>query len=127
MPTVAHRAREIRCKINEKFLCEFDFKTGNVLGKTLYLIAAEGKEYYAGEIKPIKIEEVKIPKDRLMILSPYARHAVGHVIAIGEEISMPVEEDRSADYGLFVAGIAGEVKKGELIGVITLIPIEPLK
>ncbi len=127
MPTVAHRAREIKINISEKVFSEFDFKTGSVLGKTIYLIAVEDTKFNASETKPIKIEEVKIPENRLMIISPYARHAVGHLIAIGEEIAMPVEEVRSADYGLFAAGIKGEVKKGELVGVLTLIPIEPIR
>ncbi|MDY6966131.1 MAG: DUF22 domain-containing protein [Halobacteriota archaeon] len=127
MPTIAHRARAIREDVHEKLLNEFDFKMGKTLGKIIYLIAAEDYKLKASETKSIKIEEITIPPNHMASLCPYARHTVGHIIAIGEEIPMPIEEKRSADYCLFVSGIEGEVRKGDLIGVISLVPIEPIK
>jgi len=48
------------------------------------------------------------------------------VISIDEEIAMLVELDRSADYALFVAGVAGSVKKDDLRGVMMFFPVTQL-
>jgi hypothetical protein len=86
------------------------------------LVAEEDKDFKAGDAKPIRIKKATIPKNTLLLISPYGRHGVGQVRSIGEEITMPVEFDRSADHALFVAGIAGSVKKDDLIGVMMFFP-----
>ena len=48
------------------------------------------------------------------------------MISIDEEIAMLVELDRSADYALFVAGVAGSVKKDDLRGVMMFFPVTQL-
>jgi hypothetical protein len=68
---------------------------------------------------------VAIPRNTILLISPYGRHGIGQIISIGEEIAMPIELDRSADHALFVAGVDGSVKKEELLGVMMLIPIIP--
>ena len=55
------------------------------------LVAEEDKDFKAGDAKPIRIKKATIPKNTLLLISPYGRHGVGQVISIGEEITMPVE------------------------------------
>lgn len=126
MANIVHRVSQIREEVHEKLLKDYDFKIGGVMGKLLYLIAAEDVKFKSGDSKPVKINEIKIPPNNLISLCPYARNVVGAVIAIGEEIAMPIENERSADHCLFVAGINGEIKKGDLVGVVTLLPVESI-
>jgi len=126
MANIVHGVSQIRAEVHERLLKEFDFKIGGVMGKLLYLISAEDKKFKSGDSKPLKIKGIKIPPNNLISLCPYARNVVGAVIAIGEEIAMPIESERSADHCLFVAGIDGEIKKGDLVGVVTLTPVEPI-
>jgi hypothetical protein len=122
MVVITHRVKKIIEDIDESRMAPFDF----VLGETCtvdYLIADEDKEFRAGDSKPIRIRRVDIPKNTILLISPYGRHGIGQVVSIGEKVAMPVELDRSADHALFVSGIDGSVKKDELIGVMMLIPI----
>ena len=77
----------------------------------------EDKDFKEGDVKPIRIKKATIPKNTLLLICPYGRHGVGQAISIGDavEIAMPFELDRSADHALFVAGVAGSVKKDDLI------------
>jgi hypothetical protein len=124
MPVITHRVKKIIEEIDERKRVPFDF----VLGETCrvdYLIAEEDEEFRSGDAKPVKIKKVEIPRNTILLISPYGRHGIGQVVSIGEEIAMPVELDRSADHALFVAGVDGSVRRDELIGVMMLIPIIP--
>lgn len=124
MPVITHRVKKIIEEIDEKKRVPFDFAIKETC-RVDYLIAEEDKEFRSGDAKPVKIKKVEIPRNTILLISPYGRHGIGQVISIGEEIAMPVELDRSADHALFVAGVDGSVKKEELIGVMMLIPIIP--
>ena len=109
---VRHDEKKLKHKMGD-----FKYK-GN--GKLRGLVAAEDVKFKAGEIKPIKIKHISIPRDHIGILASYARNKYGHVIAIGEEVPLPIEMNRSADYATFIAAIDGEIKKGDLIGTLIL-------
>jgi hypothetical protein len=126
MPVITHRVKKIIEEIDDKKREPFDFALKETC-KVDYLIAEEEKDFRSGDAKPVRIKKVAIPKNHILLISPYGRHGIGQVISIGEEIAMPVELDRSADHALFVAGVDGSVKKEELIGVMMLIPIVPQK
>ncbi|MFQ6051528.1 MAG: DUF22 domain-containing protein [Candidatus Hydrothermarchaeota archaeon] len=83
-----------------------------------YVVALEDKRFLTGEAKPIKIEKIEIPANHFLMISAYGRHPVGHLIAVGEELVQPIEKERTADYALFLAGADGDVKKGDIIGVV---------
>lgn len=124
MPVITHRVKKIIEEIDEKKRVPFDFALQGTCHID-YLIAEEDKEFRSGDAKPVKIKKVAIPRNTILLISPYGRHGIGQVISIGEEIAMPIELDRSADHALFVAGVDGSVKKEELLGVMMLIPIIP--
>ncbi len=126
MPVITHRVKKIIEEIDDKKRVPFDFALKETW-RVDYLIAEEDKDFRSGDAKPVRIKRVEIPKNTILLISPYGRHGIGQVISIGEEIAMPVELDRSADHALFVAGVDGSVKKEELIGVMMLIPIVPHK
>jgi hypothetical protein len=88
------------------------------------IIAAEKVKFKAGDIKPIKIKHINIPPNNIAFLASYARNTYGHVIAIGEEVPLPIEIKRSADFATFAASLDGEVKKGDLIGTLFISEIK---
>lgn len=96
-----------------------DFKYKGT-GKLRAIVAAEDVEFKSGEIKPIKIKNMPIPPNHIGILASYARNKYGQVIAIGEDVPLPIEMNRGADYATFIAAIDGKVKKGDLIGTLIL-------
>jgi hypothetical protein len=93
-------------------------------GKVKSIVADQDIKLKSGDIKPIKIKPLSIPANNIGFLSSYARNKFGHVIAIGEEVPLPIEMKRSADYATFITAIDGEVKKGDLIGIYILFPVE---
>ncbi len=124
MPIITHRVKKIIKEIDEQKMANFDFTLGDMC-QVDYLTAEEDEEFKAGDAKPVRIKKVRIPRNTILLISPYARHGIGHVVSVGEEMAMPIELDRSVDYALFVAGVDGSVKKDELLGVIMLIPVTP--
>lgn len=93
-------------------------------GKVISVVADQDLKLKSGDIKTIKIKPLEIPSNHIGFLSSYGRNKFGHVIAIGEEVPLPIEMKRSADFATFITAIDGEVKKGDLIGIFILFPIE---
>ncbi len=120
------RFKRIRKKIDEHLMGDFDFRLLSS-GKIVYIIAAEGKKFKAGDTKPVRVERVDIAPNSLISMCPYVRHPLGHMIAIGEKTPMPIDARRSAEYALFTAGVDGEIQAGDLIGVVKVFPIERMR
>ena len=88
----------------------------------LPIISAETKEYDRGEVKPIKVHTLKIPENYYAVQSFYARHGLGHPIAMGGSEVRRIEDGRDVDYVSFMAVIGGTVEENDLIGAIALFP-----
>ncbi|GAB4314252.1 MAG: DUF22 domain-containing protein [Methanobacteriaceae archaeon] len=101
-----------------------DFQIGTISGNLRAMIADEDVEVKSGDVTPIKIQKVSIPANHLCYMCAYAANGLGHPIAAGEETPLPISMDRSADHATFVAALDGEIKKGDLLGVLILLPIE---
>ncbi|WP_457612643.1 DUF22 domain-containing protein [Methanocaldococcus sp.] len=91
------------------------------------IVAEEDVELKQGDIKPIKIKKIKIPPMSVLLICPYGRHRAGQVIAVGEEVPMPIEVEREVDMATFACGMDGEVKKGDLIGMLLMVSAEKKK
>jgi len=104
-----------------------DFKIGNIIGKMRALVADEDMEFKANESKSIKIKKINIPENHITFLSAYAANKYGHAIAAGGEVHLPISMKKTVDRALFVAGIDGNIKKDDLLGILILFPIEMLK
>ncbi|BAW31694.1 MAG TPA: DUF22 domain-containing protein [Methanothermobacter sp.] len=107
-----------------KELVDFRLVDADIYGHLRAILAAENVKVRAGEIKPIKIKRIRIPPNHLVYLCAYATHGLGHVIAAGEEVPLPITMERSADHATFVAALPGEIKKNDLLGVLIVLPVE---
>ncbi|CAB3287582.1 DUF22 domain-containing protein [Methanocaldococcus lauensis] len=116
------RITEIEKEIREEEL-KYDLIIKNE-AKIEPIVADEDKEFKQGDIKPIRIKKIKIPPMSVLLICPYGRHRVGHVIAVGEEVPMPIEAEREVDMAAFACGFDGEVKKGDLIGMLLIVAAE---
>ena len=123
MVRIISRLEEVREKEHKKEHVIGDFNV-EAKGKVKSVVADQDLKIKSGDIKPIKIKPLDIPANHIGFLSSYARNKFGHVIAIGEEVPLPIEMKRSADYATFIAALNGEVKKGDLIGIFILFPIK---
>ena len=101
-----------------------DFEIGNIAGKVRDIIAAEEKEFKAGETKPVKIKKIDINANHICFISAYGTNKNGHNIAVGEETYLPISMERSADHALFAAALDYKVEKDDLLGILILLPAE---
>ncbi|WP_423793228.1 DUF22 domain-containing protein [Methanocaldococcus indicus] len=92
--------------------------TGDVIVEPI--IADESKEIKKGDIIPIKIRKIKIPPKSVIILCPYALNRHGHVLAVGEEIPLPIDVERCVDLATFVCVLDGEIKEGDVLGTLLI-------
>ena len=81
-------------------------------------------KFKAGEIKSIKIKEIKMQSKKICFLSAYASNKHGHAMAVGEPTSLPIGMDRSADHAMFAAAVNCEIKADDLLGVLILLPVD---
>jgi hypothetical protein len=123
MVRIITRLEEVRAKEHKMKHTIGDFNVKGK-GKVKSIVADQDIKLKSGDIKPIKIKHLSIPANHIGFLSSYARNKFGHIIAVGEEVPLPIEMKRSADYATFIAAIDGEVKKGDLIGIYILFPVE---
>ncbi|MGC9517653.1 MAG: DUF22 domain-containing protein [Methanomicrobiales archaeon] len=101
-----------------------DFKIGTISGNLRAIIADDDVEVKSGEAVPIKIKHIDMPANHICYMCAYAANGLGHPIAAGEETPLPITMDRSADYATFVVALDGKINKGDLLGVLILLPIE---
>ncbi|EKQ54623.1 MAG: hypothetical protein B655_0736 [Methanobacterium sp. Maddingley MBC34] len=101
-----------------------DFEMGNVSGKVRAIIAAEEKEFKAGETKPVQIKKININANHICFISAYGTNKYGHTMAVGEETYLPISMERTADHALFAAALDYQVEKDDLLGILILLPVE---
>ncbi|KAF5075592.1 DUF22 domain-containing protein [Methanobacterium aggregans] len=126
MVRIVTRLGTIRKELEDKE-ADIDFKIGTIVGKLRAIVADEDVDFKANDVKPIKIQEIKVPANHICLLYAYAENRYGHTIAVGEETPLPISMDRTVDHATFVAALDGEIKKNDLIGVLTLLPTELMR
>ncbi|MCD6493434.1 MAG: DUF22 domain-containing protein [Archaeoglobaceae archaeon] len=98
------------------------------IGEWRALISAEDVKIKAKSPIIIKINKVEFPPNSIGLMLARMRHALGAVIELlhsGEP--KYVEKVRYADQVLFLPIFDGEIKKGELLGVVNIFYIKPVK
>jgi len=100
-----------------------DFDAERFKGRFVPIVAKEEVEVGEGDSVVIDVEPVEVPPHHMLLLSPYARHPLGHVIAVGEEHPKMMELGRKVTYAYFSAVRAGTVEKGDVLGVLIIIDL----
>ena len=124
MVRIITRLDQVRKDLEEHSHRNLDFTIGSISGDLRAIIAAEDKKYSAGDIKSIHIKPIKIHANEICFLSAYASNKYGHTLAVGEETSLPISMDRSADTALFTAALDCKIEADDLLGVLILLPVK---
>lgn len=124
MVRIITRLDQVKKELKEQHKESLDFNIGTISGDLRAIIADEDKEFKANEIKSIKIKQIKIKAEEITIISAYASNSYGQVLAVGEETSLPISMDRSADSTLFAAARDCEIEEDDLLGVLILLPVK---
>lgn len=93
------------------------------VGKWEMLVADKDVALKANEMKEIGVDDIHIPVNCLALPDAYNYHALGSVIAMHHEGLALVEADRHISKVNFIALSDGVVKKGDLLGVVTIFPM----
>ncbi|MGV8144124.1 MAG: DUF22 domain-containing protein [Methanothermobacter sp.] len=123
MVRVITRLDQVKKELAEHSHRTLDFQIGSISGDLRAIIAAEDKKFKKGDIKSIRIKHINIKANDITFLSAYASNKYGHTLAVGEETSLPISMDRSADTALFAAAMDCKIEENDLLGVLILLPI----
>ena len=124
MVRIIPRLDQVRKELEEHSHHKLDFTIGSISGDLRAIIAAEDKKYKAGQIKSIRIKHIVIKANDICFLSAYGSNKYGHTLAVGEETSLPISMDRSADTALFAAAMDCKIEEDDLLGVLILLPVK---
>jgi hypothetical protein len=124
MVRIITRLDQVKKDLAKHATTTLDFNIGTISGKLRAIIASEDMEFKAGEIKSIKIKKVTIHANNICFLSAYGANKYGQTMAVGEDTSLPISMDRSADHALFAAALDYKIEKDDLLGVLILLPVE---
>ena len=123
MVRIITRLDQVKKELEEHSHRNLDFNIGTISGDLRAIIAAEDKKYKAGQIKSIRIKHINIKANDICFLSAYGSNKYGHTLAVGEETSLPISMDRSADTAFFAAAVDCKIEKDDLLGVLILLPV----
>ena len=126
MVRIITRLDQVKRELAEHAQPTLDFKIGTISGKLRAIIADEDLEFGAGETKSLKIKKIIMHANNICFLSGYGANKCGHTIAVGEETSLPISMERSADHAMFAAAFDCKIEADDLLGVLILLPVELL-
>ena len=88
------------------------------------IVADEDMTIAKGAFEKIRIKEIKLQKDLLALLCALAPHALVSVVRVGSGGGIaPVETDRCIKVAYILGQETGEIKEGDLLGVLNILPI----
>ena len=98
----------------------FSFKR-SAIGRFEPLIAAENKKVRSNQVEVIEIEELEFPSGTILQPMTTKNHAIGVVLDVMSfEPLKRVEDDKRITSAIFLPLMDGEIKKGELLGVLNV-------
>jgi hypothetical protein len=88
------------------------------------VIADENFTIEPDKLWQIKVKDIKIQKDVLVMPCAFNHHRLASVIKVGsKEGPAPVETDRVINMAYIMGHESGEIKKGDFLSILNLFPI----
>jgi hypothetical protein len=88
------------------------------------IVADEDVTIAKGAFEKIKIREIDLQRDLLALLCAFTPHPLASVVRVGSGGGVaPVEADRQIEVAYILGQETGEIKEGDLIGVLNVLPI----
>jgi len=88
------------------------------------IVAAENCRVKKGEVEEIAIEPIKLEENTIVYPLYIMRNAFGSVVDVIEKRPSRVEERKEIDKAIFLPVFDGEIKKGQLLGVMNVYSVE---
>lgn len=103
---------------------KMDLKIGDIPVLSKVIVADEDMELKGGNSVSIKIKEIEIPANYIGSIGAYASNRYGHPIAVGSDAHIPLAMDKNVNRAAFVVITDGKIEKGDLLGFLSLLPVE---
>jgi hypothetical protein len=88
------------------------------------VIADEDVAIVANKLERVRVKEIKVQKDMIVMPCAFNHHPLVSVIKVGaRDGPAPMETDRIINTAYVVGHESGEVKKGDLLSLLNLYPI----
>jgi len=88
------------------------------------IVAGEDMTIAKGAFEKIEIREIDLQRDLLALLCAFTPHPLASVVRVGSGGGVaPVETDRQIQVAYILGQETGEIKEGDLIGVLNILPI----
>jgi len=88
------------------------------------IVADEDMTIAKGAFEKIRIREITLQRDLLALLCAFSPHALVSVVRVGSGAgAAPVETDRCITAAYILGQETGEIKEGDLLGVLNVLPI----
>ncbi len=88
------------------------------------IVADEDVTIAKGAFEKIRIREICLQRDLLALLCAFTPHPLTSVVRVGSGGGVaPVEADRTIEVAYILGQETGEIKEGDLIGVLNVLPI----
>ncbi|MDI3497706.1 DUF22 domain-containing protein [Archaeoglobus sp.] len=114
--------------VDERGRKEFRIKPFAYRRKTIArwepIVAAENRKVRKGEVEEIAIEPISLEENTIVYPLYVMRNAFGSVVDVVEERPRRVEERREIIKAVFLPVFDGEIRKGQLLGVMNVYSIE---
>lgn len=123
MVRILNRVGEVHKELEEAHKDKLACKLHDSDAVMRFVIASKDMDVKSGENVTIGIDKIEIPGKNVCIISSYATNPYGQVIAVGGETHIPIELDKAVDACSFSVVRTGSIKKGDLLGIILLVPV----
>jgi len=88
------------------------------------VVADEDMTIAKGAFEKIRIKEIKLQRDLLALPCVFTPHALASVVRVASGTGLaPVETDRCIEIAYILGQETGEVKEGDLLAVLNILPI----
>jgi hypothetical protein len=114
-------------EVERSALGESKLKMGSTFILSKVIVADEDMEIKEGHSVSIKIEKIEIPANHIESIGAYAANRYGHPIAVGSEAHIPLSMNKTVNRAAFVVVQTGKIEKGDLLGFLSLFPVEYTK
>jgi hypothetical protein len=88
------------------------------------IIADENCRVRRGEVKEIAIRPIKLEENTVVYPLYIMRNAFGSVVDVIEKRRSRVEEKKEINKAIFLPVFDGEIKRGQLLGVVNVYSVE---
>lgn len=103
---------------------KMDLKIGDIFVLSKVIVADEDMELKGNNSVSIKIKEIEIPANYIGSIGAYAANRYGHPIAVGSDTHLPLSMGKKVNRVAFVVVVDGKIEKGDLLGFLSLFPVE---